>query len=61
MYTWTGKLGLSKGLICYTKEEESANSEIELEIGSLMFMVAILSFFSSVEIFFEKSNIHISN
>ena len=61
MYTWTGKLGLSKGLICYTKEEESANSEIELEIGSLMFMVSFLSFFSSVEIFCKKVNMYISN
>ena len=61
MYTWNGKLQLAKGHICYTKEEESANSEIEFEIGSLMIMNSVLSFFSSVEIFCKKVNMYISN
>ncbi len=61
MYTLNGKLWLSKGPIFYTKEEESANSETEFEIGSLMFMVAFLYFLVVLKCFVNKANLYISN
>jgi hypothetical protein len=52
---------LLKGPIFYTKEEESATSENEFKIGSLMFMNAFLFILVVLKCFVNKVNMHISN